>query len=542
MQYIINTKGQVIYSASKAGWFDNGQGRCFVQVNGKFGFIDTSGKIVIPCIYDSVGHFENDAAIVMKDGKYGLINKVGKVLVPLQFNEYDAVPLPHDGKVCYNIGNDDNREYCCVDLNGNLLFTQKALVPFEFSEGFATVWLSYEKGYCVIDQNGNIVIPAGKYDYVSSFRLGVAEVTKGSKRGFINIQGEVMVPIEYNSFYGDAFPIQAAYIGDKHGYIDVRNGNVILPVSINSKDDYASRFMSYDNMVLIDLGEHKYFYNLDNCTLIDCSKYKDVFAFSEGLCAVTDRKTGKLGFIDMKGNLAIPCVFDEPLCCYSFHGGTCAMGNSFINKQGKVLFSIPRGNKISFERGCYVWRNYSYPNVEKLLDLNGEVKYSGFKIESLGSEFPVAVKKENKTGNEKWGFIDKNGRLVIPYQFNETYIFHDGFATIDEPIRNASRSSSSGSRPTTSSSSNGGCYIATAVYGSYDCPEVWTLRRYRDNTLDRTLFGRLFIRLYYLVSPSMVKWFGRSMWFKSILRRPLDRFVNRLLSNGVENTPYTDKY
>jgi hypothetical protein len=87
-----------------------------------------------------------------------------------------------------------------------------------------------------------------------------------------------------------------------------------------------------------------------------------------------------------------------------------------------------------------------------------------------------------------------------------------------------------------------GCYVATAVYGSYDCPEVWTLRRYRDNTLDRTLFGKLFIRLYYLVSPTMVKWFGRSMWFKSILRRPLDRFVNRLLSNGVENTPYTDKY
>ena len=28
--------------------------------------------------------------------------------------------------------------------------------------------------------------------------------------------------------------------------------------------------------------------------------------------------------------------------------------------------------------------------------------------------------------------------------------------------------------------SSGGCYVATAVYGSYDCPEVWVLRRYRD--------------------------------------------------------------
>lgn len=36
----------------------------------------------------------------------------------------------------------------------------------------------------------------------------------------------------------------------------------------------------------------------------------------------------------------------------------------------------------------------------------------------------------------------------------------------------------------------GGCYVATAVYGSYDCPQVWTLRRYRDYTLAETWYGR----------------------------------------------------
>lgn len=42
--------------------------------------------------------------------------------------------------------------------------------------------------------------------------------------------------------------------------------------------------------------------------------------------------------------------------------------------------------------------------------------------------------------------------------------------------------------------SSGGCYIATAVYGSYDCPEVWTLRRFRDNFLAENWLGRMFIR------------------------------------------------
>ena len=44
--------------------------------------------------------------------------------------------------------------------------------------------------------------------------------------------------------------------------------------------------------------------------------------------------------------------------------------------------------------------------------------------------------------------------------------------------------------------SSGGCYIATAVYGSYDCPQVWTLRRFRDFKLAKSLGGRIFIKLY----------------------------------------------
>jgi len=87
-----------------------------------------------------------------------------------------------------------------------------------------------------------------------------------------------------------------------------------------------------------------------------------------------------------------------------------------------------------------------------------------------------------------------------------------------------------------------GCYIATAVYGSYDCPEVWTLRRFRDNTLDRTWYGRAFIRVYYAVSPTLVRWFGKDSWFQALFRPMLDRLVDRLRQSGVEDTAYQDKY
>ena len=87
---------------------------------------------------------------------------------------------------------------------------------------------------------------------------------------------------------------------------------------------------------------------------------------------------------------------------------------------------------------------------------------------------------------------------------------------------------------------NGGCYIATAVYGSYDCPQVWTLRRFRDLALRATWYGRLFVRTYYAVSPHLVRLFGNKEWFKRFWRKFLDRMVARLQKRGYETSPYND--
>ena len=86
-----------------------------------------------------------------------------------------------------------------------------------------------------------------------------------------------------------------------------------------------------------------------------------------------------------------------------------------------------------------------------------------------------------------------------------------------------------------------GCYIATAVYGSYDCPEVWILRRFRDDVLAESWCGRIFIRAYYGISPALVSRFGRKEWFKVVWKSPLDNLVGKLQKQGVENTPYQDK-
>lgn len=87
----------------------------------------------------------------------------------------------------------------------------------------------------------------------------------------------------------------------------------------------------------------------------------------------------------------------------------------------------------------------------------------------------------------------------------------------------------------------GGCYVATSVYGSYDCPEVWTLRRFRDSTLEHNVLGRLFIKIYYMTSPTLVKYLGDKKLFNDIFKPILDKFVVKLNNKGVKSTFYTDE-
>lgn len=83
-----------------------------------------------------------------------------------------------------------------------------------------------------------------------------------------------------------------------------------------------------------------------------------------------------------------------------------------------------------------------------------------------------------------------------------------------------------------------GCYIATCVYGSYDCPQVWVLRRYRDFYLRNHWWGRFFIKIYYKISPFLVKKYGHISLFRSFFHAFLDRKIKFLSRKGYINSSY----
>lgn len=164
-----------------------------------------------------------------------------------------------------------------------------------------------------------------------------------------------------------------------------------------------------------------------------------------------------------------------------------------------------------------------------------EERYKG-KYGQLSAEgWKVAIEIYKSQANYLYG--DKSGLQKILDEYGEKVRkYEPNYVT---PSIVSPTSSYSGDN--TESATNG-CYVATAIYGSYDCPQVWTLRRYRDFTLDKTIPGRLFIKTYYAFSPTLVKWFGNTRWFKIMWKPVLDKMVKRLQIRGVEATPYQDKY
>ena len=169
---------------------------------------------------------------------------------------------------------------------------------------------------------------------------------------------------------------------------------------------------------------------------------------------------------------------------------------------------------------------------------------------NLGNEFMISLENiakkfpDNKKSNRIYyyelalkhaEFILKNGSLANPQSYKDVIkTYHTWLHDLDPNHVIPEQAP----EPEVKS---GGCYVATCVYGSYDCPEVWTLRRYRDYTLAETWYGRAFIHTYYSISPTIVKWFGHTKWFKKMWKSTLDKMVENLNADGVENTPYQDR-
>jgi hypothetical protein len=284
-----------------------------VSVNGKGGFIDASGAIVIEPIYEKVYPFSDGLAAVQVDRKWGYIDAQGKMIIEPRFAS-----------------------------------------PGFFSEGLASFCDARNGRWGYIDEQGQVVIQP-RFDTADGFRKGLARVGIETRRSkwfkwiadvgiavdykYIDRSG-AFVPAPHPTHFATGEPGERIPFEEDGwwGYMDAEGRTVI-----EARFQHASAFS--DGLALVWLGGR--FGHDGGFGYIDVEgqvaiepRFEWASSFSDGVAGVKLGDEG-WGFIDVSGAVVIERRFDW------IYGGF-RLGLAEVAKDGAQCYVDRQGD--------WVWR------------------------------------------------------------------------------------------------------------------------------------------------------------------------------------------
>ncbi|MCL1902987.1 MAG: WG repeat-containing protein [Oscillospiraceae bacterium] len=255
---LINKKGELLLPAeyNYIGYFNDGLAEILIgdrnSLSGRKGFINTSGEIVIPIEYDDLRSFENGLAMVCKKGKWGFIDTSGEIVIPL---ECDWI---------WRLGDD---------------FYGVSIDKTNRKSGI-------KKGVGVLNKEGEFFIPTGVYDEIHPFVDGFAIVGKGRNNkieyGIINTNGEIVLPIEYDSMGG--------YLSKNYtdGLLTVRKNGIsgildtntrfIIPLEYN----YNLAYLPVKDLAIVVKDDKEGIITLNNEVVLPLEYNRIIYVHGEG--------------------------------------------------------------------------------------------------------------------------------------------------------------------------------------------------------------------------------------------------------------------
>lgn len=396
---------------------------------------------VTAAIYDNIHDAQNGCIWVKKNKKWSLIDSVGATV--LYFN--------------YNIVNNfsEGFSYVCdsvrcgfINIKGDF----KIIIPYQnarpFSNGFSAVLQDGLWSY--IDTTGKLLTPF-KYDEVFNFNDDVGIVHYDDIYGFIDKNGKEIFYPKYESiidFDKGAARVRYEAFTTHYGVID-KNGNEIIKPDCHDVNEFTDNLLQFDNYyysfiynktlhkitdTVYDIF-HRRFYqenyasygfgnsqqyidtNLNILTVDD--KYRTQGSFENKRCRIYNND--KFGFIDEKGNLIIPAIFDD---ADDFYNGLAPVKKDdkwgFIDTSGNVVINFQFDEPNSFFDGIAVAKqNGKYGYIDMKGNWIVQPKFS--KVGSATDGYLECFM------NGKAGMLDYLGNNIIPFEFKEFRQYEDGF-------------------------------------------------------------------------------------------------------------------
>ncbi len=254
----------------------------------KHGFIDTRGTIVIPCIYSCVIDFKHGQSLVELGDRWGILDKTGKYVIYPQYR----------------------------NLSG-------------FSEGLVMAASQTLRGY--LNEQGKYQIPE-QFEDARDFSGGLAAVSKGGLYGYIDHRGKTVIGFNFSDANNFSEGLAAAANEDeKWGYINCRGKWMIPP-------RFDEAFAFEGGMAEVVQGKKYFFIDKGGKPLLP-GAYEDLYNYEEGLAAA--KVQGHWGFIDRKGQWVIEPKYKE---VDSFTAGWA----SVTDDSNETFYLSPTGKTLSY--------------------------------------------------------------------------------------------------------------------------------------------------------------------------------------------------
>jgi hypothetical protein len=320
----------------------------------------------------------------MRDGRYGYIDATGHIVIPPQF--YWATSFTEEGVAKVFVCG----EYGYIDGTGKLAIPAKFDEIGQLSEGFASVTVNGKQGY--VSKTGRLVIPA-RFDDAGRFTEGLAPVQIGDKWGYINKGGKVVIPPRFffaREFYRGTAAVETEVTHEERRSTSRRLGTREILDGKWALIDRSGRPVASDVFTNFGFPETGF-----------------LPVFFEGLAPVSVQGGKGYAFINDEGKVVIPGPYEYAL---DFHNGLAPvkLGGKwgYIDRKGTLVLSPKLDGAGYFSDGvapASLGGKWGYINK-----LGEWVIRPGFQF---ASEFRNGV--ANVTfAREEWGYVDRNGQVL----------------------------------------------------------------------------------------------------------------------------------
>jgi len=302
--------------------------------NGKWGFMDRKGHIVIAPVFGNERDFFHGLAGVELNEKWGFIDEKGTFVIPPRFDEVrdfldDLAPV--------RIG----RKWGFIDLTGRIGIEPRYQAAGEFHEGLARVYV-WSKAQCGYFKYTNEDAPWYAFRFFEDriFDSGGCTALDG-RIGYIDKAGVEVIPPKFAEARDFAEGMAAVWVDafSKFGYID-RTGAMVIAPWFNQAGPFA------EGLAAVETSAHAVGNQVVDTAwgFIDKTgalKIPDRFqyagTFSEGLARVAIKPGVSEGYIDHDGKMVIPARFWEASDFSDGLAVACANDCAYINRSGRAV-------------------------------------------------------------------------------------------------------------------------------------------------------------------------------------------------------------